>query len=95
MPIQKMKNPEGGEKVSGSLAFSPSSESKGWNRRIEGAQVQELRLFLPILTCGKRKTERDLDLFLPICIVTRKNRKRIKESHQAGFRRRPADVQSD
>ena len=47
MPIQKMKNPEGGEKVSGSLTFSPSSESKGWNRRIEGAQVQELRLFLP------------------------------------------------
>ena len=72
-----MKNPEGGEKVSGSLAFSPSSESKGWNLRIEGAQVQELRLFLPIY------------------IVTRKNRKRIKESHQAGFRRRPADVQSD
>jgi len=49
MPIQKMKNPEGGEKVSGSLAFSPSSESKGWKRRIEGAQVQELRLFLPIV----------------------------------------------
>lgn len=91
-----MKNPEGGEKVSGSLAFSPSSESKGWNRRIEGAQVQELRLFLPIvLTSGKRKTERDLDLFLPIYIVTRKNRKRIKESHQEGIRRRPADVQSD
>lgn len=49
MPIQKMKKPEGGEKVSGSLAFSPSSESKGWNRRIEGAQVQELRLFHPII----------------------------------------------
>jgi len=49
MPIQKMKKPERGEKVSGSLAFSPSSESKGWNRRIEEAQVQELRLFLPNL----------------------------------------------
>ena len=72
MPIQQMKNPEGGEKVSGSLTFSPSSESKGWNRRIEGAQVQELRLFLPIY------------------IVTRNNRKRIKESHQEGIRRRPA-----
>lgn len=56
MPIQKMKKPERGEKVSGSLAFSPSSESKGWNRRIEEAQVQELRLFLPIYI-DLRKTE--------------------------------------
>lgn len=91
MSIQKMKKPEGGEKVSGSLAFSPSSESKGWNRRIKGAQVQKLRLFLPIvLTSGKRKTERDLDLFLPIYIFTWKTRKRIKKSHQEGICCRPA-----
>lgn len=96
MPIQKMKNPEGGEKVSGSLAFSPSSESKGWKRRIEGAQVQELRLFLPIYI-DLRKTE-DREGSGPVSsyyIYTRKNRKRIKESHQEGVRRRPADVQSD